>query len=122
MVREEGIMKKLLALVQLASLLACNSCVSTPAPAPVSVPTAVVDAGPAPVSDAAPAPQPDVDPGVRDACAKLAALHCAEGMSGCGAVLQKVLDERLTPVPLDCLVAATSKDAVRACGSFVACP
>ncbi|HTA88919.1 MAG TPA: hypothetical protein VK745_05065 [Polyangiaceae bacterium] len=112
-------MKKLLFLALFT--FACNSCAaSSPSPAPS--PTQPAPQPPVVVVDAAPGPQPDVDPGVRDACANLATLHCAEGMSGCPAALQKALNERLVAIPLDCLVAATSKAAVHACGAFVACP
>lgn len=119
---------KIIALVLLVgALVACNSCVPQPAPSPSPsppgpVPTVIVDAAPPPVTDAAPGPTPDIDPGVRDACANLAALHCAEGMAGCDVVMQKALVQRLTVVPLDCLVGAHSKSDVHACGKFVACP
>lgn len=114
-------MKKLCAFVLFAFVAACNSCAAT-SPAPAPAPTQPAPQPPVVVVDAAPGPTPDVDPGVRDACANLAALHCAEGMPGCAGVLQKALNERLTAIPLDCLVAAHSKADVHACGPFVACP
>lgn len=80
--------------------------------------------GAAPVSDAGPGPA--VDPSVRLACDKLAALHCAEGMLGCYAVLQKVFvpvaGKPITIAPLGCIIGAANKPAVRACGAFVTCP
>ena len=90
-----------------------------PPPDPVPFPPEPYDSGPAPVRDAG--PEPDLDPGVRDACAALARVGCSEGGESCGAVLQKVVAERLTPVPLACLVGAHSKSDVHACGPFVAC-
>jgi hypothetical protein len=84
----------------------------------------VDDAAPVPAADAALPPEPVVDPSVRDACKKLHDLQCAEGadLFGCERVVQKVLDERLTAVPLDCIVGASSKTGVRACGAFIKCP
>lgn len=119
-------MKTIIALGLFAFVAACNnSCVTTPSPAPPKPPpVVVVDAGPMPTPplDAAPAPQPDIDPGVRDACANLAALQCPEGLAAdCKVVLQKAFVQRITIVPLDCLVGATSKPVARACG-FVTCP
>lgn len=112
----------------LLTAIACNSCAPAPSPAPPPIPTVTppeLDAGPeaggAPaVEDAG--PEPSVTPGVRLACDNLALLKCAEGMAGCYRVLQRVVDAQLTSVPLGCLVGATSKADVHACGRFVACP
>ncbi len=132
--------KQLILLIALFGFVACNSCVPQPSPVPPVPPApTTIDAGPpAPppvvvVVDAGPndaggasfggaAPQPDTTPGVRLACDNLAALKCAEGMTGCYRVLQHVVDVQLTAVPLGCLVGAHSKADVHACGPFVACP
>ncbi len=126
--------KQLILLYSLFWLVACNSCVPQPAPAPPPDPVAIAGAGPVPVPttppepppnvvvDAGPpVPEPAVDPSVKRACDNLAALHCAEGMTGCYRVLQHAVDAQLTPVPLGCLVGAHSKTDVHACGRFVAC-
>jgi hypothetical protein len=107
--------------------VACNSCAPQPAPVPPPAPTVTVDAGPAPEPPPAPpvadaGPQPNVDPSVRDACANLAKIGCAEGGSNCLGRMQLALSERLTPVPLACLVGAHTKDDVHKCGRFVQCP
>lgn len=122
-------MKNLVLLLLCLFAVACNSCTPQPSPLPPpapspSPPVVVADAGTAMggASPVDPGPEPVVDPGVRLACDNLSALHCAEGMAGCYAVLQKVVAERLTSVPLACLVAAHSKADVHACGKFVACP
>lgn len=92
-----------------------------PNPDPVPFPPEPMGgAAPVVVADAGPAF--DTDPSVRAACDNLAALHCVEGMVGCYRVLQRALDTRVTLVPLACLVGASSKSDVRACGPFVACP
>ena len=121
-------MKYLLLVLFLFQVVACDSCVRPPTPAP---PAPVVDAGPTPppapsppplvVVDAGPTPQPDWAPGVRDACLNITAIGCTEGGTSCAGALQKAAAKRLTNVPLACLSAARSKAAVRACG-FVACP
>jgi len=112
---------------------ACESCASPLTPRP---PIPVADAGPqltpppAPpptphpvvVVDAGPPPAPAWAPGVGEACANIRAVGCAEGGSNCPSNLQRAVVKRLTTVPLACLATAKSKAAVRACGSFVACP
>lgn len=123
-------MKNLVLLLLCLFAVASNSCTPLPAPAPTPTPpVVVVDAGPSPLPmggaspvDAGPAPpEPLLDPGVRDACAALARVGCSEGGESCGRVLQKVVTERLTQVPLACLVAVKTKANVHACGNFVAC-
>lgn len=110
-------MKQLL-MIAGAFLLACNSCTSGPVPVtPPAPPAPIIDAGPSPLDGG---PSPVVDPGVRDACANLAHLGCREGGSMCLVTMQKALTTGLTSVPLDCLVAASSQQDVRACG-FVPC-
>lgn len=111
-------------------MMACNSCVPTPAPAPPTpIPTVTIpDAGPspipmggsAPVVDAG--PEPNVDPGVRDACANAAWLGCSEALDVglCRRVTQRALAERLTVVPLACMVGAKTKADMQRCG-FIGC-
>lgn len=114
---------KLILLCGLLTLLVAAQCNPGPLPPPAPVPTVVIaDAAPPPLTDAAPAPEPDIDPSVRAACSTLAALQCPEGLAAdCRVVLQKAFVQRITIVPLDCLVGATSKPGARACG-FVTCP
>lgn len=119
-------MKTLLAIVAVSFLAACNSCAPQPVPVPPVPVVVIVDAGPTPApvvtADAGPpAPQPDIDPSVRGVCVNLAALGCPEGGPSCPVVLQRAFVERITVVPLDCLISAHSKDDVHACGKFVAC-
>jgi hypothetical protein len=122
-------MKRLFILFALLPLMVAAQCNPPPQPPPVPEPVAVAGASPAPAPtdsvDAGPTPAPPdpaVTPGVRLACAKLAQLACAEGGSSCQRVLQKAIDARITLVPLDCIVGADSKPAVRACGPFIICP
>lgn len=64
---------------------------------------------------------PPADPGpscstqVECACAQLAALGCAEGGPQCVATLEHVLESRLTPLDPECISAARTKAAARAC-------
>ena len=111
-------MKELLIIAFAALALACNSCASgSVSPQPPPAPTVVIpDAGP--VNDGGPSPV--IDPGVRDACANLAYLKCAEGGSMCLITMQKALVSGITAVPLDCMVAAKTPEDVRDCG-FVPC-
>lgn len=80
----------------------------------------------------APAPTPSVAPMGYDAgtvgtpyhaaCANMKALGCSEGAAfDCAAVMAHVDATRLTLVPTQCLITATSKDGVRGCGGFVKC-
>ena len=120
-------MKTLLSLLCLFAA-ACNSCTPLPGPAPEpptpwDVGPGIGGASPEPSVDAGPpAPEPDTTPGVRLACDAITAAHCPEGGPSCYRVLQRAVDARLTPIPLDCYVAAKTKEAVRACGPFVPCP
>jgi hypothetical protein len=110
--------------------VACNSCTPQPAPlpppAPAPIPTVViVDAGPA-MGGASPidaGPEPMVDPGVRTACQNAAAIGCSEAnpIDLCLRVVQRVVTENLTAVPLACMVAATDKPSMQRCG-FIRCP
>ena len=118
---------KPLSLLAALALVACNSCVPTPAPAPPPVPTVTIDAGPAPAmggsSPVDAGPEPDIDPSVRASCQNAAKLGCSEGrdVALCERVTQRALTERLTIVPLSCMVGATSKPEMQRCG-FIACP
>lgn len=114
-------MKSIVIALLCLMVAACNSCTPQPSPAPLPVPTVILDAAPPPVGDAAPGPTPDVDPGVRDACANIGKIGCAEAGPTCPGVMQKALVEHITLVPLDCLVGAHTKDDVHLCGSFVPC-
>lgn len=117
-------MKQLIFTVLTAFVLACNSC--APQPAPVPPPMPVGDASPGPI-DAAPEPD-DVDaarpPSSQRVCLALHAAGCdeADSVTGCAAVIQHTMDSGLTRVPSACLIAAKTKAAVHACGSFVTCP
>jgi hypothetical protein len=116
---------RLILLFALFSVAACNSCVPQPQPvppAPTDPTVVVVPPPPPPVVDAG--PEPNVDRSVKDACRAISAAGCVEGanLADCEFQVQKALDDRLTPVPLACLVGAHTKDDVRACGRFVPCP
>jgi len=112
-----------LMLFVLIAAVACNSCAPQPSPvppAPAPVPTVVVPPpGPWAVVDAG--PEPVVDASVRQACQALAGAGCVEGGPSCPVNLQKALDDRLTTVPLACLVGVRTKADVHACGRFVVC-
>jgi hypothetical protein len=123
-------MKRLMLFAALA-FVACNSCVPAPTPVPPPAPTVTIpDAGPspipmggaAPIEDADAGPEPDVDPGVRYACRNAAALGCPEAkpIDFCLRVTQRVLVERLTIVPLNCMVGARTKTDMQHCG-FIGC-
>ena len=118
--------KQLILLFALFGLVACNSCTQPPAPVPPAPPdpTVVVPPPPdppppAPVVDAG--PEPIVDRSVRQACEAIAQAGCIEGGPSCTVNVQKALNDRLTPVPLACLVAVHTKADVHACGHFVPC-
>jgi len=92
-----------------ALALATQGCPPSPAP-------------PAPdAADAAPPPAQDASSSSAAACANLAAVGCAEGRApNCGATIDHVLAEHLTPVDVACLSSAKTKAAAHACG-FVEC-
>lgn len=89
------------------ALVVCGCCAAPP-PAP--------DVGPAPlhVSDSGPT-------GCHTACVNLAALGCPEGGASCDLTCVHVVASGLTDLRVDCLTAAKTKEAARACGS-VSCP
>lgn len=102
-------MKKILipclALISLAFLPA-GSCGN---PGPKSIPTDI-DAGPVPVIDAGSS--------CSGYCDHLKGLPCSEGTNPkCQATCEKVLNENLIKLPIDCVMAATTVDAAVKCGA-----
>lgn len=107
-------MKALLVTMALALSLAGARC------NPSSVPPTneVADASDAPV-DAGGITYSDTPVG--KACANLARVGCAAGVSTvCEKVLRHAVDSPIATVLLDCLIGAQSKPSAQACG-FVAC-
>lgn len=103
-------MKHLLALLAVVTLTACPPII----PEPV-VPDATTDAG----VDATPPPPVEATPFA--ACANLGVLRCREADVNCVDTIDHVLQKRLTPFDLECVVRATSKEQVRLCPS-IRCP
>jgi len=93
-----------LALTYLA-LLPAGSC-NTPEPEPV--PTDV-DAGPEPL------PVAEACSGY---CSHLSGLQCSEGTNPkCEPLCNKVLEENLIRLPINCVMGATTKEAAIKCGA-----
>lgn len=87
----------------------CADAAPAPAPTPAPVPTVAPDATPAP------APV-----GYAAVCQHLAKLGCPEGQSPrCPILIGKVQDASLGDLKPACLMAATTQQAVQACGSVV---
>lgn len=102
--------------------LLAGECQKTPPAPPAPLPT---DAGP---EAAAPEAGPvDEDASPREsvcarACARLKELGCKEGLAAsCVATCERAQAEHLTDLHPDCLAAASTKEAARACKS-VRCP
>lgn len=119
-------LKAFLVIIPALLLAACQSC--SPLNPPV-VPPDSGDAGPSPtvvvptppIGDAGPTPDPAVDPVVRSTCTNLAKIGCVEGGPMCLRTFQNVLVDGLTKIPWTCLVSATDKSDVHACGKEVPC-
>lgn len=105
-----------------------------PGPAPTPLPSSQADAGrplppptPPPVPPAPPAPPaPPPGPALGDvydrACAAELAAGCSEGKDPkCAARMRDEAGAKIVVVPADCLAAAKTKVAVRACGSYASC-
>jgi hypothetical protein len=105
-----------LAIVSLAFLPA-GSCGN---PGPKPVPTEV-DAGPEPDPEPTPDPEPGPAP-VNDTCggycSHLSDLRCSEGTHPkCKALCEKVLEENLIRLPINCVMRAPTKAAAITCGA-----
>ena len=103
-------MKKPLVIVLALTYLAFLPAGSCGNPSPKPIPTEV-DAG----------PSPDPDP-VGDTCDRycnhLSDLQCSEGTNPkCKSLCNKVFDENLIRLPIDCVMEATTKNAAIKCGA-----
>lgn len=101
-----------LAIISLAFLPAGSCGNQGPKPVPIEV-----DAGPGPE----PGPEPDPTP-VTDTCGgycgHLSDLQCSEGTNQkCKSLCEKVLEDNLIRLPIDCVMTAKTKEAAVKCGA-----
>lgn len=78
------------------------------------------------IFEAASAPTPTASDAGHDpyaaACATLANLGCPEGLAAdCHDTLQHVVEAKLTPIDVGCLITASSVVEARGCGATITC-
>lgn len=97
--------------ILLIALLPLFGCSAVPQPPPVDYDAGSPEAAPEASQDAA---EPCYDP-VACSCKNLCDLGCSECSSNCASSLEQILIDRVMVFSTDCVIAAETKEQVRAC-------